>query len=882
MLKERFVGLLIFAYFLFTSRFSSAHPLCRAHERSSLLDFKASFAINKSVSSDPSAYSKVASWAQGRTTSNCCLWDRVECDEDTGHVISLDMSSSFLYGNIDSNSSLFKLVHLQRLNLADNNFNYSQIPTAISHLPMLTYLNLSYSLFSGQIPSEISGLSHLSSLDLSRNYDFNSREGLLGLLELKRPDFSSLIRNLTNLEELSLSFVNISSTVPTSLANFSSLTSLILKGCGLKGKLPVELFQLPSLQILNVKSNNFFGELPQFNQTSALNVLNLASNSFSGEIPTSIGNLNSLTEFHAYDCGLSGEIPFSIGNLTHLKYLDLSINNFSGPIPSSIGNLTQLIELDLDSNHFSGPIPLSFSKLINLESLYLFKNELSGTVDFDMFLRLKNLTVLSLSNNNLSLIIKPSVDGPPPQYIFLGLSFCNLSSFPDFLTHQVRMENLRLQGNHIGGPIPAWLMNMSTETLLGISVAENSLTGELSRAICNFSSLSVLRLSGNKLVGELPLCLGNFSDSLAALDLRDNSFSGSIPTFAKGNQLRIIDLSHNQLQGKLPRSLANCKMLESLSVENNQLNDVFPYWLESLPELQILVLGSNKFHGVIKAPQTDLGFVKLRIIVISYNNFTGMLPSNFIQNLKAMKSSSVGDLRYMETTYTLRPSGGNEVTFLFGFTITITIKGVRRYYPEINDDLSFIDLSNNNFGGEIPEVLGDLNGLYALDLSNNNLTGGIPSALANLKRLESLDLSQNKLSGRIPPVLEQLSFLQYFNVSHNNLAGPIPPANHLMTFGSSSYEGNLGLCGIPLPNKCGNSEASGLVPLPSFDEEQEDHSGSPFQFGWKVVAMGYGCGFVVGVFIGHVVITRKSRWFAMTFCVKNLHVKRKPRSKRGN
>ncbi|EXB40437.1 hypothetical protein L484_013740 [Morus notabilis] len=246
-----------------------------------------------------------------------------------------------------------------------------------------------------------------------------------------------------------------------------------------------------------------------------------------------------------------------------------------------------------------------------------------------------------------------------------------------------------------------------------------------------------------------------------------------------------------------------------------------------------------------------------------------------------MKSSSVGDLRYVETTYE-NPGPSGDVTITAIFSTNLTIKGVTRYYEKINDDISFIDFANNNFGGEIPEVLGDLNGLYALDLSNNNLTGGIPSALANLKALESLDLSRNKLSGRIPPVLARLNFLQYFNVSHNSLAGPIPPANHLVTFGSSSYEGNMGLCGIPLPNKCGNSEASGLVPLPSFDEEQEDHSGSPFQFGWKVVAIGYGCGLVVGVFIGHVVITRKSRWFAMAFRVKNLHVKRKPRMKRRN
>ena len=344
MLKTRFACLLILAYFLsITLRFSSSHPLCHAHERSSLLQFKASFSINKSASGDPSAYPKVASWTRGGT-SDCCLWDGVECDKDTGHVIGLDMSSSCLYGSIDSNSSLFNLVHLEKLSLADNHFNYSQIPTAIMQLPMLTYLDLSNSFFSGQIPSEISGLSHLSFLYLSYNCDSDSEECFL---ELKTPDFNSLFQNLTGLEELSLSHVNISSTVPSLLANFSSLTYLGLRGCGLKGKLPVEIFQLPNLQILKVGFNDLTGELPHFNQSSALEVLRLEANSFSGEIHTSIEKLDSLIELYAYSCDLSGPIPFSIGNLKQLKYLDLDDNNFSGPIPPSFGNLTQLIYLDL-------------------------------------------------------------------------------------------------------------------------------------------------------------------------------------------------------------------------------------------------------------------------------------------------------------------------------------------------------------------------------------------------------------------------------------------------------------------------------------------------------------------------------------------------------
>ena len=33
---------------------------------------------------------------------------------------------------------------------------------------------------------------------------------------------------------------------------------------------------------------------------------------------------------------------------------------------------------------------------------------------------------------------------------------------------------------------------------------------------------------------------------------------------------------------------------------------------------------------------------------------------------------------------------------------------------------------------------------------------------------------------------------------------------------------------------------------------------APFEFDWKVVVMGYGCGFIVDTFVGQIIIKRKS------------------------
>ncbi|KAF3441584.1 hypothetical protein FNV43_RR15498 [Rhamnella rubrinervis] len=63
---------------------------------------------------EPSAYPKVASWEVHRG-GDCCSWDGVEYDASSGHVIGLNLSSSCLYGSINSTSNLFQLVHLWRV-----------------------------------------------------------------------------------------------------------------------------------------------------------------------------------------------------------------------------------------------------------------------------------------------------------------------------------------------------------------------------------------------------------------------------------------------------------------------------------------------------------------------------------------------------------------------------------------------------------------------------------------------------------------------------------------------------------------------------------------------------------------------------------------------
>ncbi|XP_040948687.1 receptor-like protein 9DC3 [Gossypium hirsutum] len=123
--------------------------------------------------------------------------------------------------------------------------------------------------------------------------------------------------------------------------------------------------------------------------------------------------------------------------------------------------------------------------------------------------------------------------------------------------------------------------------------------------------------------------------------------------------------------------------------------------------------------------------------------------------------------------------------------------------------------------------------------------------------LESLDLSSNKLQGRIPVQLTDLTFLGALNLSHNNLEGQIPLANHFDTFSNDSFGGNPRLCGFPLSKKCGNNQEPESPPSTVADESET-------RLVWKIAAMGYGSGLVLGLSMGYIVFTTgRPHWYGV-------------------
>ncbi|KAL8551137.1 hypothetical protein ACS0TY_000280 [Phlomoides rotata] len=896
------------AFSLINNSNASVNHVCHQDESQLLLQLK-----QQLHPSFPGFPHQTLYWNGSR---DCCLWDGVTCDDFTGHVIALDLSRSFLMGKLKSNSSLFHLTHLRRLNLAFNNFNGSTLPSEFGRLNALTHLNLSATNFGGEIPMEFYHLSNLLSLDLSI---------LLSSSPQIRCDVKMLFGNMTRLRVLLLPKQNLSnSELPINMSSF--LTHLDLSNTGLQGVLPATIFEKPNLRILNLGGNEGLeGSLPKsLNRSNvhSIQILDLSRTSISGTLPHSIDFMNNLNYLDLSHCSFSGPIHESIGNITSVSYLDLSWNYLEGQLPDAVGGLPHLAHLDLCYNSFVGQILSSLTNMSRIEYLILSSNAFTGPLPSRKGHGLQMLDVMDLSDNY--------IQGMIPSWLFSLPSLGVLLLSSNTLTGQIGKLNsntlavLDLRSNGLNIELESFY-NLSSIVMLLIS--HNNRVTEHDGDIVNvtFPNLSDLEMSSCEFK-KFPNFLRSNMPRLESLDLSNNSIHGTIPSWFTSNagylhwkDLWYLDLHSNSLRGTFPPFICNMSQLYILNLSHNKLTGNIPECLPNSPDLIVLDLSRNEFHGRI--PTTigavyqlvylglngnhlqgplppslancthlevlDLGnniiqdtfpwwlhtLHQLKILILKSNSFHGSITPPFSNN--SLTNLQILDLSYNNFTGLLpeklfaglqaikkrsrvsRDDGLYMGSGNYEYSVTISVKGKDVEFTKVLKIFTTIDLSSNNFIGSIPNSLSNLTSLRLLNLSHNSIHDSIPLALGRMTNLEQLDLSSNQLSGGIPQTLTSLTFLVALNLSHNYLIGPIPQANQFLTFSNESYAGNSGLCGAPLTRNCGDERE----PPSAGDFEEDEDDGFMMGFTWKAVVMGYGCGILLGFILGNVMISmEKPTW----------------------
>ncbi|CAK8535080.1 unnamed protein product [Lathyrus sativus] len=588
--------------------------------------------------------------------------------------------------------------------------------------------------------------------------------------------------SVNRVTKLILSEMSLNGTISPSLAKLEYLTVLNLSFNHLEGKLPQELSKLKNLKFLDLSYNMLLGPVAEsLTGLSSIEVLNISSNSFSEDFLL----------FHSVE-------------FTHLLALNVSNNSFTGKFSSQICNTSKALHtLDLSLNHFDGDLEDLNNCTLSLKRLHLDSNSFSGTLPDSLYSMLA-LEQLSLSANNFSGKLSNELSKLTSLKSLVVSVNRFLGEIPNVFENLLQLEQLVAHANSFSGPLPSTLALCSKLRVLDLK--NNSLSGPIDLNFTGLTSLHSLDLASNHLTGPLPSSL-SFCHELKVLSLARNGLNGSIPeSYAELSSLLFVSFSNNSLEnlsGALS-VLQKCKNLTTLILTKNFHGEEIP---QSVPtagfqSLMVLALGNCGLKNHI--PSWLLKCRKLAVLDLSWNSLNGSIPSwigemDGLFYLDFSNNSLTGEIpkSLTEMKGLLCSNCGRPNLASYAFIPLFVKRNTSASGLQYNQASSFppsILLSNNMLNGSIWPEIGNLKALHVLDFSRNNISGSIPSTISEMENLETLDLSYNDLSGTIPPAFNNLTFLSKFSVAHNHLQGPIPSGGQFLSFPSSSFEGNLGLC----------------------------------------------------------------------------------------
>ncbi|CAL5342995.1 unnamed protein product [Camellia sinensis] len=346
---------------------------------------------------------------------------------------------------------------------------------------------------------------------------------------------------------------------------------------------------------------------------------------------------------------------------------------------------------------------------------------------------------------------------------------------PPELGHLRRLQILTLLNNSIGGEIPANISACSN--LVALELSGNSLSGKIPVELGSLSKLERLYIGRNNLTGGLPYTFGNLS-SLIGFYASSNNINGSIPeALGRLTNLNLLALVDNKLVGTIPSSIFNLSAITTFDILMNQVQGRLPLDLGiSFPTLQWFSVGMNLFTGSI--PISISNATNLSTLDLGTNKFIGRVPPlgmmhnlwwlNFEDN--HLGTGEAGDLNFLSSL----PNATN-LNFLglnsnnFGGVLPESI-------GNLSTNLGILFLDSNKIGGSIPTEMANLVNMQYLDMSDNHFIGNILADIGKLQKLQILDLSGNKFYGKIPLSLKNLTSLEYLYLEANNLHGNIPPS----------------------------------------------------------------------------------------------------------
>ncbi|KAG4164154.1 hypothetical protein ERO13_D01G217950v2, partial [Gossypium hirsutum] len=496
----------------------------------------------------------------------------------------------------------------------------------------------------------------------------------------------------------------------------------------------------------------------QSDQRQLLLELNLSGRFRSTIFATPLGRLMKWNQ--TKDCCSWEGVSCDAGG--HVIGLDLSIRGISSPIDdsSSLFRFQHLQRLNLAFNWFKTSFPTGFDKLENLSYLNLSYSGFKGQIPVE-------ISRLTRLKPNLEMLVQNLT-----RLRFLYLDGITISATGNELCRDLlpftKLQVLSMSDCYLSGPIPFF---SSFKNLRELNLGDNQLSGTIhSTDWSGLSKLEIVDLSNNKLSGTIPPTLFGIQ-SLRRLFLSQNQFNGSIGDLhgKASSLLGTLDLSSNKLQGQFPMFVFELHGLTLLDLSSNNFSGLIPMSaFPNLRNLSDLDLSYNRLS--IDAPATNISppsfptYTALELASCNLTEFPGFLKNQYSLNYLDLSNNQIhGEIpNWIWKSINLWYLNISQ-NFLVGFESPM---------KNINSGIWILDLHGNQVQGQVPILPS-----YAtyLDYSDNNFSFVLPAHIGDSLQFASFfSLPNNNIHGSIPESLCNHTNLQVLDLSNNSTSGPIP------------------------------------------------------------------------------------------------------------
>ena len=746
---------------------------------------------NSNITDDAeSSISTITSETSLETTSTIITTKAVSL-HNVMRVIKLCISSNNITDEAadDIAAAISCNIHLQQLNLSDNNLQTSgiiKITRNLQEISSLTKLYINHNNISHEaaddIAAAISCNVHLQQLNLSDNNLQTS-----GIIKIARnlqeissltklyinhnnisheaaDDIAAAISRITKLQEFDVSGNNLQTTgvvkIVKVLEDISTLRKLYLSNVNITDEVADGIAAVIScntaMEVLDVSGNNFkamgamkIGENLQHIYTPK--TLIISNNNIAAHDVDAVISYNACLQ-ELYICrsyletpGVKAIIKFVQGNdtLTKLHFAD---NNISDATANDIAIIvscnTRLKELELSGNKLQTTSAIKIMKALQeiytLEKLYFNNNDITDEAADDIAAAIScnvHLQELNLGNNNLQTSGTTKIGKSLQKISSLTKLYINHNNITDKAAEDIAAAilcNIRLQ-----------------ELNLGNNKLQTPGTIKIARSLQEISSLSKLYINHNNITDEA-------ADDIAA-------------AISCNTKLQEFDVSGNNLQTtgvvKIVKVLKDISTLRKLYLSNVNVTDEVADGIAAViscnTAMEVLDVSGNNFKamGTVKIAKSLQKISSLTKLYIHNNNITDETADDIAaviscnvhlqelnlgnNNLQTSGTTKIGKSLQKISSLTKLYINHNNITDKAADDIAAAIS--------CNTKLQECDVSGNNLQTtgvvKIVKVLKDISTLRKLYLSNVNITDEVADGIAAViycnTAMEVLDVSGN-------------------------------------------------------------------------------------------------------------------------------------------